>query len=322
MNLEGARIVVIGGAGFIGSHIVDLLLAEPVREVVIFDNLVRAGNGNVAVALKDPRVSLVEGDITKAEALEACLKGADHVFHLAALWLLHCQEMPREAFQVNVAGTFNVLDACVKAGVKRLVYSSSASVYGDAVETPMTEDHPYNNKTFYGATKIAGEHFCRAYHHRYGLDYVGLRYMNVYGPRQDCRGAYTSVLVKMLDRIDAGQSPVAYGDGSQTYDFIHVGDVARANLSALRSGKPDSFYNVGTGKGVTIRELAEMLLELTGSRLPIRYEPQGQTFVTRRIGSVEKAERELGFKPARDLREGLREFVQWRREDRRVEAKA
>ena len=185
MDLRGARVVVVGGAGLIGSHVVDRLTREDVKEIVVYDNFTRGTIGNLDEALRDPRVRVFElgGDILHTDILEKACEKTDVVYHLAALWLLHCHEFPQSAFEVNIRGTFNVLEACRKQGVKKLVYSSSASVYGDAVEIPMTEDHPYNNRTFYGATKIAGEHMARAHHHRYGLDYVGLRYMNIYGPR-------------------------------------------------------------------------------------------------------------------------------------------
>src|SRR5262245_44776041 len=187
MLLNGSKVVVIGGASLIGSHTVDMLTRTDVREIVVYDNFLRGRLDNLRGALRDPRVKIFEagGDITQIDILADALKGVDAVFHFAALWLLQCHEYPRSAFKVNVEGTFNVLDACRQACVRRLVYSSSASVYGDAVEDPMTEDHPYNNKNFYGATKICGEAMARAYHYRYGLNYVGLRYMNVYGPRQD-----------------------------------------------------------------------------------------------------------------------------------------
>jgi UDP-glucose 4-epimerase len=176
----------------------------------------------------------------------------------------------------------------------------------------MSEDHPFNNRTFYGATKVAGEQMCRAFYERYGLSYVGLRYMNVYGPRQDYRGAYTSVIMKILDRIDAGQPPIVYGDGSQTYDFIDVIDAARANVCAVKADVTDDFYNVGSGVGTTIREIAELLLDITGSDLGIKFEPAGQTFVTKRIGSTEKAKRELGFEATSNLRSGLMRLIEWR----------
>lgn len=316
MDLRDSKIVVIGGAGFIGSHIVEQLLDEPVKEVVVFDNLTRGTRGNLENVLRDSRVTLFEGDITHVDVLDAALRGADYVFHLAALWLLHCYEYPRAAFEVNIGGTFNVLEACVRNKIKRLVFSSSASVYGDALTVPMSEDHPYNNRTFYGATKIAGEHMCRAFCERYKLNYVGLRYMNVYGPRQDYRGAYSSVIMKMLDRLDQGMPPVVYGDGSQTYDFIYVADTARANVLALRASTNDAFYNVGSGKGTTIKEIAQLLLEITQANVDVEYQPAGQTFVTKRIGTTEKARRELGFEVTTDLRTGLKELIAWRNRQR------
>ena len=200
-----------------------------------------------------------------------------------------------EQLDVNVRGTFNVLEACRDAQIERLVYSSSASVYGNALETPMTEEHPFNNRTFYGATKIAGESMCRAFNDRYGLDYVGLRYMNVYGPRQDYKGAYIAVIMKMLDRIDQGLAPTIYGDGSQSYDFVYVGDVARANVCALKSPATDRFYNVGTGVGTSIRELTDLILEVTDCGLNAEYVPQGQSFVPERLGSIAAAREDPGF---------------------------
>ena len=237
MDLRGKRLLVMGGAGLIGSHLVDQLTETDVAEVVVYDNLFRGRRENLREALKDPRVSIFPhgGDVQQSDILERAMEGVDGVFHLAALWLLQCHEYPRAAFDVNIRGTFNVIEAAIKQGVKRVVYSSSASVYGDAVELPMTEEHPYNNETFYGATKIAGEHMFKALGHRYGLDWVGLRYMNVYGPRQDYKGAYIAVMMKILDRIDQGLPPVVYGDGSQQYDFIYVGDIARANICAMQA---------------------------------------------------------------------------------------
>ena len=315
MKLQGKRIVVIGGAGLIGSHAVDQLLAEDVAEVVIYDSFVRGTRENLADALRDPRVSIFEagGDVTQTDILDAALKGAHGVLHLAALWLLQCHEYPRSAFDVNVRGTFNVLESCVKNGVERLVMSSSASVYGDAVEEPMTEDHPFNNKNFYGATKIAGEAMARAYHHRYGLKVAGLRYMNVYGPRQDYRGAYIAVIMKMLDAIDRGEGPTILGDGSEAFDFVAVKDCAAANLCALRADAVGQFYNVGTGRRTSLRELAELLLHLTGCNQPIQYAPRSQaTLVRNRIGSPLRAEREIGFKASVGLDEGLRDLIAWR----------
>ena len=319
MDLKGKRFLVIGGAGFIGSHTVDQLLQEDVAEIRIFDNLSRGSRENLAESLKDPRVNIfpLGGELMHRDILDVAMKDIDGVFHFAALWLLHCYDFPRSAFEVNIGGTFNVLEACINNGVKKLVYSSSASVYGDALEEPITEDHPYNNNNFYGATKIAGEHMCRSLYHRYKgtdkhFDYVGLRYMNVYGPRQDYKGTYIAVIMKILDRLDKGLPPVVYGDGSQAYDFIYVGDCAAANVCSMKANKTDSFYNVGTGVKTTIQELAEMILEVTGSDLKIQYEPGGTTFVKNRVGCPKKATSEIGFTAKAELREGIKNLIEWR----------
>ena len=314
MDIKGKRLLLIGGAGLIGSHTADELLKEDVRELVIYDNLSRGSLENLEDALKDPRCKVFEagGDILHTDILDAAMRDIDGVFHFAALWLLQCHEYPRSAFKVNIEGTFNVLDACVKHNIKRLVYSSSASVYGDAMEEPMTENHPYNNKNFYGATKIAGEHMCRAYYHRYKLPYVGLRYMNVYGARQDYKGAYIAVIMKILDRLDQNLSPIVYGDGSQAYDFVYVTDCGRANVCAMKADTVDTFYNVGMGIKTTIKELTELILEVTGSDLQIQYKPSGTTFVKNRVGSPIKANKEIGFEAKTDLRIGLQELIEWR----------
>jgi len=315
MDLRGKKIICVGGAGLIGSHTVDRLRREDVGEIIIYDNFVRGRLENLEDALKDPRVRVFDigGDILQTDIMEAAFQGVDGVFHFAALWLLQCHEFPFSAFEVNVRGTFNVMDACVRTGVKRLVYSSSASVYGDAVAEPMNEDHPFNNQNFYGATKICGEAMLRAYHHRYGLDYVGLRYMNVYGPRQDYRGAYIAVIMKMLDAIDRGESPTVMGDGSEAFDFIAVEDCALANVRAMQADTSDRFYNVGTGKRTSLRELAEMLIALTASNQPINYAPRSSaTLVRNRIGCPERAAEEIGFRAEIDLREGLERLIAWR----------
>jgi len=315
VDIRGKKLIVIGGAGLIGSHTVDLLTREDVAEVVVYDNFVRGTHENLAGALRDPRVKIFEagGDITQIDILRAAMDGADGVFHFAALWLLQCHEFPRAAFDVNIRGTFNVMEACTAAKVKRLVYSSSASVYGDAVEEPMTEDHPFNNKNFYGATKICGEAMLRAFHQRYALDYVGLRYMNVYGPRQDYHGAYIAVIMKMLDAIDRGEGPTILGDGSEAFDFIAVEDCAKANLCAMKAEAADRFYNVGTGKRTSLREIAEKLLALTGSNQPIKYAPRSQaTLVRNRIGSPKLAKEEIGFAAGIPLDDGLQRLIAWR----------
>jgi UDP-glucose 4-epimerase len=315
MDIKGKKLVLVGGAGLIGSHTIDQLLAEDVKEVLVYDNFVRGRVENLTNALKDPRVKIFDigGDILQTDILEAAFDGADGVFHFAALWLLQCHDFPRSAFDVNVRGTFNVMEACVKKGVKRLVYSSSASVYGDAVEEPMTEEHPFNNKNFYGATKIAGEAMLRAFHHRYGLNYVGLRYMNVYGPRQDYHGAYIAVIMKMLDAIDRGEGPTIMGDGSEAFDFVAVEDCGIANVCAMKAETSDRFYNVGTGKRTSLKELAELILEITSCDKSINYAPRSQaTLVRNRIGCPKRASADIGFTAHLDLREGLKQLIEWR----------
>lgn len=325
MNIKGSKILVIGGAGFIGSHVVAELLKTDVAQVVIYDNFTRGKQSNIAPYVTDPRCIIYPngGDIRDTDVLADAMKGIDGVVHLAAMWLLHCKDYPRTAFHVNIEGTFNVLEACVKSNVKRLVYSSSASVYGDAVEVPMTEAHPFNNRNFYGATKIAGEAMCRAFHDRYGLSYVGLRYMNVYGPHQDQTAAYTGVIPIMLNKIDANEAPMINGDGSQAYDFISVEDTARFNLLALQANITDEFYNVGTGVQTSIRKLCDLILELKQSDLKVTYKPyspeDARRLVQNRIGSPEKAKRDLDFSYKDSLKEGLLKLIEWRKENEESE---
>ena len=318
MEIKGKRFLVIGGAGFIGSHVVSELLKHDVKEVVIYDNFARGKNSNLEDSIKDPRCSIFKdgGDVRDVDILDAAMKDIDGVFHLAAMWLLHCKDYPRTAFEVNIAGTFNVLEACVKNKVQRLVYSSSASVYGDAQEIPMTETHPFNNKNFYGATKIAGEAMCRSFYDRYNLQYVGLRYMNVYGPHQDQTAAYTGVIPIMLNKIDENQTPEINGDGSQAYDFVTARDAARCNVLAMKSDLTDEFYNVGTGVQTSIKELCELILSLKESDLKVRYKPYSpedmRRMVQNRIGSTKKASKDLGFEYELDLKQGLKDLIAWR----------
>jgi len=318
VNLSGKRVLVIGGAGFIGSHVVEELLKTDVAAVTIYDNFVRSSQTNVRHVLSDQRCRIFPdgGDIRDIDVLDKAVAVSDAVVHLAAMWLLHCKDYPRTAFEVNVAGTFNVLEACVRNNVERLVYSSSASVYGDAVEVPMREDHPFNNRNFYGASKIAGEAMCRAFSDRYGLRYVGLRYMNVYGPRQDQTAAYTGVIPIMLNKIEKNETPVINGDGTQAYDFVTARDAARANVLALQAEVSDRFYNVGTGVQTSIGELCRLILRITNSDLQVQYKPYSEEdarrLVQNRIGSPELAEADLGFTFEDDLESGLKALIEWR----------
>lgn len=320
-NLKNSKCLVIGGGGFIGSFVVSELLKSEVGEVIVYDNFTRGKESNLEHQLKDPRCKIYPngGDIRDIDLLDDAMKGVDYVFHLAAMWLLHCKDFPRTAFEVNVAGTFNVLEACVKNNIKKLVYSSSASVYGDAVQVPMTEEHPFNNQNFYGATKISGEAMCRAFYDRYGLNYVGLRYMNVYGPHQDQTAVYTGVIPIMLNKIDDGVPPVINGDGSQAYDFVYVEDVGRFNVLAAISDKTDEFYNVGTEVQTSIKQLCDLILELKESDLKVTYKPYSEDdarrLVKNRIGSNKKANEHLGFVPKYNLNDGLLELIRWRKEN-------
>jgi UDP-glucose 4-epimerase len=319
VNIEGKRFLVIGGAGFIGSQIVVELLKHNVAEVIIYDNFARGKYSNIEKSLEDPRCTLFAdgGDIREVDVLQKAMKDVDGVFHVAAMWLLHCKDYPRTAFDVNIQGTFNVLEAAVNSGVKRMVYSSSASVYGDAVEIPMTEEHPFNNRNFYGATKIAGEAMCRAFYDRYALNYVGLRYMNVYGPYQDQTAAYTGVIPIMMNKIEANETPEINGDGSQAYDFIAVSDVARANVLAMQSESTDQFYNIGTGIQTTIKYLCETILDITNSSLEVIYRPYSENdqrqLVQNRIGATQKSKKDLHFEYKVELIEGLRDLWEWRK---------
>lgn len=306
VRITDAELLVIGGAGFIGSHIVDQLIAAGAAHVTVLDNFVRGKRANLDSALESRRVEIVEGSVLDIDLLRRTMAGKDGAFHLAALWLYECLHEPRRALEHNVIGTYNVIEASCDTGLPRLVYSSSASVYGNAREAPMTEAHPFDNRSMYGATKIAGEQFLRAFHDRHGLDYVALRYMNVYGPRMDDKGAYVSVIVKVLDRIARGEPPAIHGDGTQTFDFVHVSDVARANLLALESEATDAAYNIGTGVGTSIRALVDELIVLTGSEVEPEYLPGEHMFVSHRVGSTEAAERDLGFRAEIGWRDGLR----------------
>jgi UDP-glucose 4-epimerase len=314
MHIDGARILVTGGCGLIGSTTIDLLLREHRPEkVVILDNLARGSLANVETALKDPRVQLMRGDIRDADTVRRATEGMDAVIHMAALRITACAADTREAMQVMCDGSFNVVDAARHAGVKKVVAASSASVYGLADSFPTREDHhPYNNRTWYGASKVMLEGLLRSYHAMYGLPYVAMRYFNVYGPRMDIHGKYTEVLIRWMERIAKGEPPLIFGDGLQTMDFIYIDDIARANVLALRSELGDEVFNVASGTETSLSELAAALAKVMGSDVAPVFGPERSVNpVPRRLASTEKAEALLGFKAGTDLEQGLRHLVGW-----------
>ncbi|MER8045443.1 aminotransferase class I/II-fold pyridoxal phosphate-dependent enzyme [Streptomyces sp. NPDC094032] len=317
-DIAGKRVLVTGGAGTIGSHVTDLLVEGGASQVVVLDNFVRGRRANLAKALASGRVELVEGDIRDAATVHRVTEGADLVYHLAAIRITQCAEEPRLANEVMVNGTFNVLEAAAAAGVGKVIASSSASVYGLAESFPTTErHHPYNNDTFYGAAKAFNEGMLRSFHAMYGLDYVALRYFNVYGPRMDIHGLYTEVLIRWMERIEAGEPPLILGDGTQTMDFVDVRDIARANILAAREGLTDEVFNVASATETSLRELADGLLEVMGSDLePVHGPARAVNGVTRRLADTTLAEGRLGFKAEIDLRTGLRDLVDWWRAEK------
>jgi len=323
MNVEGARILVTGGCGLVGSTTIDLLLRDhdPAR-IVIVDNLDRGTLANVEAALADPRVTLVRGDIRDAAAMEQLMAGMNAVIHMATLRITACAAEPREALAVMCDGSFNVVDAARAAGVEKLVTASSASIYGLAETFPTSEDHhPYNNRTWYGASKIMLEGLLRSFNDMYGLPYVALRYFNVYGPRMDIHGKYTEVLIRWMERIAAGLPPLILGDGSQTMDFVYIEDVARANILALQSDVTDDVFNVGSGTETSLNELAAALLEVMGSDLKPEYGPERKVNpVSRRLADTTKAARLLDFRAQVSLEDGLSRLVDWWRANRTAAA--
>lgn len=315
-TIQGSRCLVVGGAGLVGAHIVEALIDAGAGEIVVYDSLVRGTREQVErVAAGSPDVRLVVGDIRDDESLGDTTKGIDFVFSQAAMWLRQCQEHPRESLDVNVIGNFNVFQACVDAGVKKLVHASSSSVYGEGLYLPTDEDHPFNNDLFYGATKVAGEQLLRSFHKAYGLEYVTLRYLNVYGPHQASGSAYMDVIAHFANRIEAGEPPRIEGDGSQTLDMVYVGDCARANLLALQAPVSDEAFNVCSGRETTVRELAETMLRLYDREdLEPVFVPRDQKLVSRRWGSAEKAREMLGFEAQVSNEDGLRKVVEARTE--------
>ena len=314
MDISGARILVTGGCGLIGSTTIDLLLRDHAPErIVILDNLNRGSLANVEHALGDKRVSLVRGDIRDVDATRAATRGVDFVIHMATLRITACAAEPREALEVMCDGSFNVLEAAQLTGVRKVVTASSASIYGLADHFPTREDHhPYNNRTWYGASKIMLEGLLRSFNDMYGLPYVALRYFNVYGPRMDIHGKYTEVLIRWMERISAGQPPLILGDGKATMDFVYIDDVASSNIAALKSDVTDDVFNVARGEETSLNDLAAALLRVMGSGLAPEYGPERKVNpVKRRLADITRAESVLGFRAQVGLEEGLGRLVDW-----------
>jgi len=314
MNVKGAKVLVTGGCGLIGSSSVDLLLREYApAQIVILDNLVRGSLSNVEAALTDPRVTLVRGDIRDVGTVEQAMRGMDAVLHMAALRITACAAEPREGLEVMCDGSFNVVEAARAAGVKKVVAASSASIYGLAESFPTREDHhPYNDQTWYGASKVMLEGLLRAYHAIYGLPWAALRYFNVYGPRMDIHGKYTEVLIRWMNRIEAGEPPLILGDGTQTMDFVYIDDVARATVLALDAEVEGEAFNVASGTETSLNDLATTLLKVMGSELRPEHGPERKVNpVSRRLADVSKADRLLGFRASVGLEEGLTRLVRW-----------
>lgn len=316
--MKDKRILITGGAGLIGSHIADQLAAERPREIVVIDNFVRGRRENLMQVASAVPVTIIEGDIRDRALLERTFKGIDIVFHQAAIRITQCAEEPRLAFDVLAGGTFDVLEAAVKFGISKVVAASSASVLGQAESFPTTEDHhPYNNRTIYGAAKAFNEGLLRSFADMYDLNYVALRYFNVYGPRMDVHGVYTEVLIRWMERIESGLPPIILGDGLQTMDFVHVHDIARANILAAKSSVTDEVFNVASGTETSLNELAEMLLAVMGSTLKPEYGPARKVnAVARRLASTDKARDLIGFSTEVDMEAGLRDLVAWWRRER------
>jgi nucleoside-diphosphate-sugar epimerase len=316
VELSGASVLITGGAGLVGSHIADQCVKEGVARVVVLDDLSRGRRENLQWAMAHGPVDIIEGDIRNQAVVRTAVAGADVVFHQAAIRITQCAAEPRLALEVLVDGAYNVFEACAEAGVKKVVAASSASVYGLAESFPTPEDHhTYNNRTIYGAAKSFNEAMLRSLHEMLGLDYVALRYFNVYGPRMDVHGAYTEVLVRWMERVNAGKPPVIFGDGSQTMDFIHVADIARANILAARADLTDEVFNVGSGAETSLNELAGQLLRVMGSQLSVEYGPERKANpVPRRLADVRRADERLNFAAKVDLDEGLTGLVRWWRE--------
>ncbi|MDX5480530.1 MAG: NAD-dependent epimerase/dehydratase family protein [Hymenobacteraceae bacterium] len=317
-----SRILITGGAGFIGSYVVEELLKHEPEKIIILDNLIRGSFENMQAFIDSPVIEFVEGDIRDTALLEQCIAGADYVFHMAALRINACAANPRDGFEVMLKSSFEVAELCRKHKVKKVVYSSSASVYGLAQHFPTPEtDNPYNNQTFYGGAKLWGEQLFRSYKFMYGLDYVALRYFNVYGPRMDTDGKYTEVMIRWLDCISEGRAPLIYGDGSTSMDFVYVRDVAKANIAALLAEVSDEAFNVGNCEETSLKQLLEALLKVNDSSLEPEYREENSVNpVSRRLADNSKAKDLLDFEPSVNLEQGLRELSKWYFEKKKITA--
>jgi UDP-glucose 4-epimerase len=316
--LAGAICLVTGGAGFVGSHIVELLLDAGAAEVRVIDNMVRGRRDNLARALASNRVRLIEGDIRDTATMKSLVAGCDTVFHQAALRITQCAQEPRAAFEVMVAATYDLVELCLAANIRKLVAASTASVYGMADQFPTTEaQHSYNNRTLYGAAKAFNEGLYRSFNDMHGLDYVALRYFNVYGPRMDIHGRYTEVLVRWMERLARGEPPIIFGDGLQTMDMIHVRDVARANILSAVAPVSDVALNIGSGTETSLLDLARLLCRVMDQPqlVPLHQEARAVNPVPRRLADVSKARELIGFKATHALEEGIAELIGWWRSE-------
>jgi nucleoside-diphosphate-sugar epimerase len=311
--IEGKRFVLIGGASMIGSHIVDRLIRAGAGSVVVFDDFSRGTLDNLHESIDDRRLEVLKGDVRDLPAVHAVVDGADTVFHLAAIRINRCEQEPRQAFEILAAGMFNVIESAADSGIGKIIFSSSASVYGQADRFPTDEfAHPYGNRTIYGALKLFGEGMLRSFNEMKGLDYVALRYFNVYGPRMDTEGKYTEVLIRWMGRIASGQKPILHGDGSQALDLVFVDDVARANVLAAASDATDVAINIGTGVPVTLLELAQALCRVMGAAEDVEFQPSDRaTQVQFRQADTTLARKLLGFETEVGLEEGLDRLVRW-----------
>jgi len=315
-DLKNKRIVVTGGAGCIGSHVVDQIIAQGALEVVVIDNFDHGRRENLTQAIASGRTTIIDGDIRDIALLNKVFKGIDFCFHLASLKIIQCMAEPRHALEVNVVGTFNVLEACTQHKIQKAVLASTASVYGQADHFPTKEiEHPYNNYTLYGALKTADELMFRSFFQTHGLEFNTLRYFNVYGPRMDASGKYTEVLIRWYNLIRKGEAPLIYGDGGQTMDFIFVGDVARATILAMKHGCCNEVFNCASGVETSLKGLCHALLEVMKSPLKPKFIPipndRSKIEVRRRRADVSKAKKQIGFTAEVPLKQGLKLLVDW-----------